>query len=133
MKPLSKAFYAVLICTAVTIPVVGHSITLSSGLKTPCFFGAMGSAASCMAARKNTTVSTGFTAVAPVAPAQPTISTAAVNGKAPSAVIAATSTTTTAIAPQVSQVQAVPLPLAGGLLAGSLGLMLLANRKRRNR
>jgi len=122
MKARGNMFYAILIGVAVAIPVVGHSVTLSSTAKTPCFFGALGSAKSCAQAR-STDLARGILAA-------PTVQTTSILA-APVTVPVSDIVTVQATAPATSTTpSSVPLPFGALLLLASLGLMVFVNRKK---
>lgn len=127
MKSFGKHFCVFLVGVTISLPVASHSVTLPGSLQTPCYFGAMGGTENCIALRSGNqarvaqqstskAVTPSATTVAAVSPVS-TVFT-------PSPIVPASKVSPT------QSVNAVPIPLAGLLLLGSLGLMVFANRKR---
>jgi len=127
MKIKVRSFYALLLGVAVVIPVVGHTVTLPTASRTPCFFGALGSSTACAEVRQasdDAPMARGM--IKPLTP-QTTPGSVDTTVAVSSVVSPATPAQT---APDTTAVASVPLPLAGGLLLGSMGLMFAAVRKK---
>ncbi len=118
------------VCTAavaacVAVPLVSFAVTLPTASRTPCYFGGLGGISTCMTERP--------AGVVRMAPKLTAPQTSVTQKPAPSANITqiVTTKTTNQTPVQSTAVSAVPLPLAGSLLLGSLGLMVLTNRKKK--
>lgn len=134
--------------SAVTItPFVAHSVTLGNAQKTPCLFGALGTRTQCETPQsiekmrlgvtpknsRSTASATGESVVSNTGgPASTGESQVFTEGTAPSESIQhkETEEVETESPTEGEEVATVPLPFGGALLLTSIGLMILANRKR---
>jgi len=128
MKLTRGSFYTFLLGVAVAIPLVGHTVTLPTANRTPCIFGALGSPSACARAADT---SAGMARTMPQAVTPQATATQQVGQEVPVSSILTSSGTPAEVSPAPTTVASVPLPLAGGLLLGSLGLMVVAVRKSR--
>lgn len=153
MKTPGKYIYPALFCAVVVAPYMAHSVTLGSTARTPCLFGALGSRTQCAnvgeeqvkrnmpvavtprssAATDPATKSAPATTSAVSDPLTSVVTTEISSDTPPSEKIVETETETEVVEVEnadENELKPVPLPLGGALLLGSIGLMLLANRKR---